>query len=151
MLNANDQVVFRSAAPIDLPLIHELEHTHGYARWFENDFAKELSNPLSHTELALTNERPIAFLITWEIVFELHIQNIVVHTTFRRCGIAQDLIERALHVARQKRLVSVHLELRHNNKAAFRLYQKLGFHTDGVRHQYYTDTLEDALLMNLEL
>ena len=39
------------------------------------------------------------------------------------------------------------LEVRVSNTDAIRLYERLGFHSRGVRRGYYTDNREDALIM----
>ena len=46
---------------------------------------------------------------------------------------------------------SVTLEVRVTNKAAIKLYNKLGFKKDGLTPHYYLDNNEDALLMKKEL
>ena len=41
----------------------------------------------------------------------------------------------------------IHLEVRKGNETAIRLYERLGFERDGIRKGYYTDPVEDAVLM----
>ena len=41
----------------------------------------------------------------------------------------------------------VHLEVRESNGSARRLYQRLGFKEDGFRKNYYTEPVENAVLM----
>jgi ribosomal-protein-alanine N-acetyltransferase len=42
---------------------------------------------------------------------------------------------------------TLHLEVRESNHTARRLYERLGFQIDGLRKKYYTDPIEDAVLM----
>jgi len=41
----------------------------------------------------------------------------------------------------------VTLEVRVSNYSAQNLYRKYGFHEAGLRHRYYSDNQEDALIM----
>ena len=40
--------------------------------------------------------------------------------------------------------------MRVSNDAAIKLYESMGFRAQGVRRGYYTDNLEDALIMWLD-
>ena len=46
---------------------------------------------------------------------------------------------------------SITLEVRPSNAAAKILYEKLNFQVVGRRNNYYSDNLEDALIMTLDL
>jgi [ribosomal protein S18]-alanine N-acetyltransferase len=43
------------------------------------------------------------------------------------------------------------LEVRVSNQPAVALYEYVGFSRSGVRTKYYTNPIEDAVLMELEL
>ena len=47
----------------------------------------------------------------------------------------------------QQGVTTIHLEVRTGNGTAIRLYERMGFTKDGIRKKYYTDPVEDALLM----
>jgi ribosomal-protein-alanine N-acetyltransferase len=78
---------------------------------------------------------------------ELHILKIAVAPAWRGKGIATRLAERCLKMAAERGATSAHLEVRPSNTPAVGLYQKLGFDVIGRRHNYYTDSKEDALVM----
>ena len=78
---------------------------------------------------------------------ELHILKIAVTPAWRRRGIATRLTERCLKMGAERGATSAHLEVRPSNTPAVGLYQKLGFEVIGRRHNYYTDSKEDALVM----
>ena len=52
-----------------------------------------------------------------------------------------------LRLAEQQGVTTIHLEVRTGNGTAIRLYERMGFTKDGIRKKYYTDPVEDALLM----
>jgi ribosomal-protein-alanine N-acetyltransferase len=43
------------------------------------------------------------------------------------------------------------LEVRSSNKAARRLYERMGFSQVALRAKYYTNPIEDALLLEMSL
>jgi [ribosomal protein S18]-alanine N-acetyltransferase len=78
---------------------------------------------------------------------ELHILKIAVAPAWRGKGIATRLAECCLKLGAARGATSAHLEVRPSNMPAVGLYQKLGFDVIGRRHNYYTDSKEDALVM----
>lgn len=47
----------------------------------------------------------------------------------------------------REEVTTIHLEVRVGNETAIRLYERMGFTGDGIRKAYYSDPVEDALLM----
>lgn len=79
------------------------------------------------------------------------ITNVSVSKTSRQKGIGNSLLEGLLDRARSFELKKIFLEVRASNEAAIRLYEKNSFQQVGVRKGYYTEPVEDALLMCREL
>ncbi|MBQ6230833.1 MAG: GNAT family N-acetyltransferase [Eubacterium sp.] len=76
-------------------------------------------------------------------VFEL--QRIAVRESERRKGLA-DRLMKALLEAVDGRVI---LEVRSKNVPAIGLYNKYGFNKIGVRKEYYSDPVDDAVIMEL--
>ena len=85
----------------------------------------------------------------WEMVGECHIVTIGVRRNFRRRGIGELLLLDCLEICTQNLIRTVTLEVRASNGAAQALYSKYGFAVQGRRKSYYTDNLEDALIMTV--
>jgi ribosomal protein S18 acetylase RimI-like enzyme len=66
-----------------------------------------------------------------------HILTIDVALTYRKRGIAQKLLQEIEKIFREKGLRAVHLEVREDNIAALRLYQKLGYKKIAKLENYY--------------
>jgi len=93
------------------------------------------------------------YILSQDILDEVHIMQVAVDMAFRRRGVASRLTE---HLLRCKAAMSlILLEVRASNIAARSLYGRFGFAEDGVRKKYYApDALgfcEDAILMKLPL
>jgi ribosomal-protein-alanine N-acetyltransferase len=92
---------------------------------------------------------PVGYAVVWFVFDRGHVASVAVLPEWRRKGVAKRLMLElfAACVARGMRTVS--LEYRASNRAAAQLYEELGFQVDGYRHNYYTDTGEDAVSMIL--
>ena len=93
-------------------------------------------------------DRPVAgYCATWFLLPEVHINNLAVRPELRRRGFATYLLGRVLQTALEAGGERATLEVRRSNHAARRLYEGLGFRVRGVRADYYTDPVEDALIL----
>lgn len=87
----------------------------------------------------------------WLLGDEAHIVTIATHPDYRRRGLAEHLLRLMIERAQAGGATDITLEVRMGNRAAQRMYDKLGFVKVGVRKEYYRDNREDALLMTLFL
>ena len=81
------------------------------------------------------------------VLDEGDITNLAVRSDRQREGIGHFLMESLIRLADERGVTTIHLEVRVSNETAVRLYERMGFTRDGIRKRYYTDPLEDALLM----
>lgn len=78
---------------------------------------------------------------------EAELLNIAVSSDYRRCGIAKRLLEHLLAQARQHESYRMLLEVRESNIGAKELYMQMGFSQLGIRKNYYSHPVEDAIIM----
>ena len=115
--------------------------------WSENMFREELDSPLCH-DLVAVSSRQIAGYISFLIVLdEVHLRNIAVRDDMKRLGVASRMTAEMFRISSRVGARWCTLEVRKSNRAAIKLYKKFGFVISGVRPRYYTDTHEDALIM----
>ena len=93
----------------------------------------------------------IGYSVTWEIADETHIISIGVRRRYLRRGIGEKIISKIISNSINKSSQSITLEVRPSNNAAIKLYEKFDFKVVGKRHRYYSDNLEDALIMTLNI
>jgi len=95
-------------------------------------------------------QRVLGFASLWVIADEAHLTNIAVRKDFQRRGLGDLLLIAIIELAATLKADFVTLEVRVSNLVAQNLYKKYGFTQVGLRHGYYTDNREDAVLMSTE-
>ncbi len=93
----------------------------------------------------------IGYVIFYYVLDEGEIARIAVDPSCRRTGAASAIYEKLLEVCAQKQIVRVMLDVRESNAAAIAFYKKCGFTEDGIRKRFYTNPVENALLMSMNI
>ena len=87
------------------------------------------------------------FCAFWRVADQAHINNLAVRPELRGRGLGIQMLEAIIAEAQQLGATSLALEVRRSNVAAQRLYLRAGFREEGIRKSYYTQPVEDALLL----
>ena len=88
------------------------------------------------------------YVIVYFAADESEIARIAVDEKFRRQGVAGALLDEMERVLAGKGIARLMLDVRKSNAAALRFYLSRGFKEDGVRKNFYTNPIEDAILMS---
>jgi len=117
--------------------------------WTREMYTWELQNrTVCHIYVVRTPESPVAaFCAFWLVFDEIHINNVAVLPLFRAHGIGTALMQHVLTEARRLGANRATLEVRASNAAALRLYERLGFYVAATRKHYYSNPVEDALIL----
>ncbi len=89
----------------------------------------------------------IGYAGQWLMVDESHLITIAVRQDYRRRGLGESLLIAAIDQAIELQARIMTLEVRLSNYSAQAMYEKFGFRKVGIRHSYYTDNNEDAIIM----
>lgn len=145
----------------DLLEVVEIEILSGLSPWGWDAYHKELQSEqdvimlVARTQAAGSGPRDpdgiAGFIISRLIAGELHVNNVAVRPECRRQGIAAQLLEAVIDWGRRKHARMALLEVRAGNTAAQALYSRCGFQVTGRRRRYYSQPVEDALLMSVSL
>jgi ribosomal-protein-alanine N-acetyltransferase len=111
---------------------------------------KKADYPRDEDTSRYTRQYIVGFSGIWMMTDEAHITNIAVSEKYRRQGIGELLLIATIDLARELKAISMTLEVRASNTIAQNLYAKYGFEHIGVRHGYYLDNREDAILMTAD-
>ncbi|MGQ0812427.1 MAG: ribosomal protein S18-alanine N-acetyltransferase [Nitrospiraceae bacterium] len=149
--------VIEPAILADLPDILRIEETCFSAPWTRKMFEAELQgNKFAHFLIARQSEtehgipRIVGYLSFWVIFEELRFMNLAVIQAARRQGIAHALVAQGLAVGMSGGVSRAVLEVRASNSAACALYEGIGFRKTSIRTGYYSNPVEDAVLMEME-
>jgi len=104
----------------------------------------------SEEEVGASGEPIVGFVGIWLTLAEAHIVTIAVRESHRGRGIGELLLIAAIALATLNDQDIVTLEVRASNQAAQALYEKYGFKRVSVRHRYYSDNHEDAVIMTTD-
>ena len=125
-------------------------------RWATGVYAALISPGSPRERIALvaqdSKSGAVAGLIVARLIApEAELESIAVARAMQRRGAGRQLLERLRERLREEDLESLHLEVRVSNRAAICLYKTFGFNETARRPRYYTDPVEDAVLMTCRL
>ena len=120
----------------------------GMGRWLSE--LKRLFGGEEEGEVETSREPIVGFVGVWLTPDEAHIVTIAVRESHRGRGIGELLLIAAIALATLNDQEVVTLEVRASNQAAQALYEKYGFRKVDVRHCYYSDNHEDAVIMTAD-
>lgn len=144
----------------DLLEVVEIEEASGLSRWGWDAYYGELVHSRDtimlvacpfDEERSLGGFGVLGFIASRLTADELHINNMAVREGWRKSGIGALLLGSALEEGKRCGARRSFLEVRASNEAAQALYYKFGFRATARRPGYYTEPLEDALLMSAAL
>ncbi|MFB3926359.1 MAG: ribosomal protein S18-alanine N-acetyltransferase [Syntrophales bacterium] len=153
--NAAEKVEIRRMTLEDLDEILEIEHSSFGSPWSRDMFKAELRSRISLSLVAVFREKDREYIAGyvnfWMVADEFHLNSIAVRRDLRRRGIASLLMAEVIRTAKMNGAVCGTLEVRKSNAAALSMYEKFGFLIKGIRPLYYTDTMEDALILWVDI
>jgi [ribosomal protein S18]-alanine N-acetyltransferase len=118
----------------------------------DNPFARFLTAHIGGTgQSPVVSRELVGYVCFWVVFEELRMINLAVAPHVRHRGIGRWLLQQAVTMGLEQGVQRALLEVRASNAPALALYEQAGFSRSGVRTQYYTNPLEDAVLMELEL
>jgi len=137
------------AGPSDLDGVVAVEAASFTNPWTREMYEWELRDPARCRIYVVRTgiERVVAFCSLWLIVDEVHINNIAVLPQHRDRGVGYLLMTHVLREGARAGARRATLEVRASNAPALRLYERLGFVIEGRRRAYYSNPVEDALIL----
>ncbi len=161
MKGASRPIAIRTMRPADLSDVMRIERQSFTMPWQESTFRALMRRPsaalLTAETIGMGADDPeaveeiVGFAVLWFAADEAELGDFAVDPDWRGRGIGTRLLESSIELARNRGARTLYLEVRESNAAARALYEKRGFQVIGRRPGYYSEPLEDACVMRLDL
>jgi ribosomal-protein-alanine N-acetyltransferase len=142
-----DDVILRPMVEDDLDDVYEIEIKTFSDPWARSAFLSGLGEDWSVNFVAVTQGQVVGYIIAIGVADELHIHNIAVSRSFRGRGIGKRLLAEVEQWGRKAEKLCAFLEVRASNEAAKALYLSNGYEVIGRRRRYYSNPVEDAIVL----
>ncbi|HIC91400.1 MAG TPA: ribosomal-protein-alanine N-acetyltransferase [Syntrophaceae bacterium] len=145
------QIEILPMSMVNLPEVMDIERLCFPSPWSKSSFEEVLTREYSHAYVIKGMHqgkyRVIGYICFWMFLDEMHILNLAIHPKFQRQGLGYNLLQYSLNLAEKRGIHWATLEVRKSNYVAISLYKKVGFKPVRIRHNYYLDNREDAVVM----
>jgi ribosomal-protein-alanine N-acetyltransferase len=146
-------ITVRAAILTDVSEIERIAGQSGLSTWTHQGYLDEIKRTDSIFLIVETDDRSVSGFVVGRVVPgpEAEIYNIAVAKKARRRGLGRELLAEFISRCKAQRVRHIWLEVRHSNVNAISFYKKLGFGEVSVRPQFYSNPVEDAVIMKLEI
>lgn len=141
------QVLIRPMKEEDVPKVSLLEEAAFSMPWSSDAFLDMVSREDSLYIVALMGGEPVGCCGVTNACGDGDINNVVVAEECRKAGIGKKMLSALMKWGEALGIVNYTLEVRVSNVAAIRLYESLGFVSEGIRPGFYDKPKEDAMIM----
>ena len=135
----------------DVAEVAELEKKIFPDAWSENAILETWKQRQTMLLIALEDRKIIGYLILYFVLEDGEIARIAVADEYRRKGVAGKMLRELALLCRENGVNRLMLDVRESNEAARAFYVKQGFEIDGIRKNYYSNPVENAVLMSVPL
>ena len=140
-------MILREMLVDDLDQVMEIEQDLFHVPWTKEGFFTFLTRDDAMFLVVEEKEKILGYCGLLMDLDEGDITNVAVRRDRQKEGIGAFLMQSLIRLAAEREVTTIHLEVRVGNETAIRLYERMGFTGDGIRKAYYSDPVEDALLM----
>ena len=126
----------------------------GAEAWSESLIQSEFASTLSTFVAYIVSNTVVGYVSFRAVLDEMQVGNVAVLPSYRRQGIARQLVQHAMALAKSKGCAVAELEVNTANVSAVALYQSCGFSVVSTRKNYYPKSSypsKDAYLMTATL
>jgi [ribosomal protein S18]-alanine N-acetyltransferase len=131
----------------DMPEVLGIESKSFEFPWLDEDFVRCLRQRNCIGMVAEHEDRVVGFMIYELHKTRIHVLNFAVTEEYRRRGVGSQMVAKLTAKLSSQRRSRIVLEVRETNLAAQLFFRENGFRAVSVLRSYYSDTPEDAYLM----
>lgn len=131
----------------DVERISQLEEETFSMPWSRDAFLEMIEKEDARYYVAEADGEVVGGCGVLMIAGEGDITNVVIDKNYRNQGIGTKMLQYLIEDGYKNGLTAFTLEVRVSNESAIRLYEKLGFFSEGIRPNFYEKPTEDAMIM----
>ena len=131
----------------DVPAVAQIEEATFSMPWHPDDFREMIRHDNMTYLVAEVDKTIIGGAGLRNILGDGEITNVAILEEYRGRGYGKKLVDALLQAGKELGAEAFTLEVRVSNEAAIRLYESLGFVSEGIRPGFYERPKEDALIM----
>lgn len=149
-------MLIENALPTDAIAIRQLAMAANIDAWAEADYFAETDLPGSFVLKAVIDGEICGFLLARTVPGssedpDVDLYNIAVKSEHLRRGVGTSLVTELSFRLHFTNVANIWLEVRESNEAAINFYKKHGFFKELTRPRFYTNPVENAVIMRLKL
>jgi len=151
------EVRVRKVKKGDIDRIIDIERSwHHLSHWSVDSYYRLLNDDSFTSSFVAEIDDDVRSRIVGFVIFHIaadvsEIYNIAVESSHARSGIGWALMSAAIQESSRRKAEKVILEVRKSNNPAINFYLKFEFKIAGERKNYYSNPIEDAYVMELEI
>jgi len=151
------EVRVRKVKKGDIDRIIDIERSwHHLSHWSVDSYYRLLNDDSFTSSFVAEIDDDVRPRIVGFVIFHIaadvsEIYNIAVESSHARSGIGWALMSAAIQESSRRNAEKVILEVRKSNNPAINFYLKFDFKIAGERKNYYSNPIEDAYVMELEI
>lgn len=115
--------------------------------WSQKSLDDQVDNPRAYFVTAVENDAILGYGGMHCVAHECYLDNIAVFRHHRNKGVGTAIMSALEDEAILRDSEFMSLEVRASNTRAIELYHKFGFQDEGRRRNFYTEPMEDALIL----
>lgn len=135
----------------DLPKIVEIENASMSCPWSLKSFVEAANSDHAFIMVAEDEGQIAGYSVFYLTPPESELPDIVVDEKYRGQGLGRELLSKSIKELKSRDIDSIFLEVRVSNTPARSLYESIGFEEIGKRKYFYSNPVEDAICMRLDL
>ena len=148
--NENLSVAIKSMSLQDIDAVLAIEQGNFTDPWSIVAFKQCLIYNENFTLYSTETKEVLGYFIGLGVVDEYSIYNIAIKKSYQKKGLGTYLLTTIIDY-HNKQYVAYYLEVRKSNEQALNYYHKLGFTEVYTRKAYYSNPVEDALVLKLRI
>ena len=140
-------ITFRKMTPDDAEQVAEIDFKSFSVPWKMTDYWKYAQEKNIEAVVGEIEKKIVAYAAAFVSFEEAEVFKIAVVPELRGKGFGTKIFAELIEVCKLRGAKAITLEVRPSNTAAVKMYESFGLKSVGRRKNYYTNPVEDALIM----